>query len=446
MLTIGSLCTGYGGLDIAVEEIFDAELKWVADNEPPIARLLDARFPGIPNLGDITTTDWGSVPRVDIVTGGTPCQDLSHAGRRRGMSEGTRSNLWVQMRECIAAIGPRYVIWENVRGALNARADSEVESEPGLLGVGPGRPALRALGRVLGDLADLGFDAEWVSVRASEVGAPHGRFRVFLLARAADAASEPRDQRRLAASGEAEGGRAWADARGRGRAPATDAEDLGASRGWDSRARRTGPANDDGTAADPAGNGWHRRASTPIREPVDRAAAAGDRRGPAADTNRVAGQRGRGPGELAGTPRPAEGARDQRQRDGHPAGDRGPATADTNVDGLRGLRRLEALEPDADRRRGQGAAWGPFEPAIQRWEHTLGREAPRPTEPTGRAGTERLSSRFVEWLMGLPEGWVTGLGLGRTAELVALGNGVVPQQAFAALTLLTDRMTEEAIA
>ena len=78
--------------------------------------------------------------------------------------------------------------------------------------------------------------------------------------------------------------------------------------------------------------------------------------------------------------------------------------------------------------------WGIYGPAICRWECVLGRPAPPPTEP-GRT-SPRLSPRFVEWLMGLPDGWVTGCGLPRGAQLRALGNGVLPQQAAAALRQL----------
>jgi hypothetical protein len=81
-------------------------------------------------------------------------------------------------------------------------------------------------------------------------------------------------------------------------------------------------------------------------------------------------------------------------------------------------------------------AWGKFEPAIRRWEQTLGRPAPLPTKPDGKDGGHRLSSKFTEWMMGLPEGWVTGVGLTRNEELKACGNGVVPQQAELALRLL----------
>jgi len=81
-------------------------------------------------------------------------------------------------------------------------------------------------------------------------------------------------------------------------------------------------------------------------------------------------------------------------------------------------------------------SWGKFEPAIRRWEQTLGRPAPLPTKPDGKDGGHRLSSKFTEWMMGLPEGWVTGVGLTRNEELKACGNGVVPQQAELALRLL----------
>lgn len=83
-------------------------------------------------------------------------------------------------------------------------------------------------------------------------------------------------------------------------------------------------------------------------------------------------------------------------------------------------------------------AWGKFEPAIRRWEAVLGRPAPAPTKPDGKDGAHRLSSAFTEWMMGLPEGWITGVGLTRNEELKACGNGVVPQQAELALRMLLD--------
>ena len=82
--------------------------------------------------------------------------------------------------------------------------------------------------------------------------------------------------------------------------------------------------------------------------------------------------------------------------------------------------------------------WGKFEPAIKRWEATIGREAPEPTKPDGKDGAHRLSSKFTEWMMGLPDGWITDVGLSRNDELKACGNGVVPQQAELALRILLE--------
>ena len=189
----GELFAGYGGLALAVHEVFDAETVWVAEFDAAPSKILAERFPGVPNLGDVTAVDWAALEPVDIIAGGSPCQDVSAAGRRAGMTEGTRSNLWVAMREAIRIIRPEWVCWENVGGALSARATSESDVEPGegFMGDRPDGPSLRALGRVLGDLATLGYDAEWRTVRASDVGAPHQRARIFVLARRARAASDP---------------------------------------------------------------------------------------------------------------------------------------------------------------------------------------------------------------------------------------------------------------
>ena len=161
-------------------------VAWHCEFDKAPSAILAHHYPNIPNLGDVTKVDWEKVEPVDIITGGSPCQDLSTAGKRAGMTEGTRSNLWVNMREAIATIQPRLVVWENVQGALSAEAYSSSGMEPrqGFLGGGGGH--LRALGRVLGDLAALGYDARWTTLRASEVGVPHHRARVFLIAYPSD--------------------------------------------------------------------------------------------------------------------------------------------------------------------------------------------------------------------------------------------------------------------
>lgn len=172
-----------GGLDLATEAVLDAKPAWFVEFDKAPSKILAHHWPDVPNYGDVTKVDWEAMPHVDIITGGSPCQDLSTAGKRAGMTEGTRSNLWANMREAIATIRPKLVIWENVQGALSAKAasDSDMEPGPGLLGEG-GNGYLRALGRVLGDLAEIGYDARWTTLRASDVGAPHHRARVFLVA------------------------------------------------------------------------------------------------------------------------------------------------------------------------------------------------------------------------------------------------------------------------
>lgn len=87
--------------------------------------------------------------------------------------------------------------------------------------------------------------------------------------------------------------------------------------------------------------------------------------------------------------------------------------------------------------------WGKFEAAIRRWEQVINRPAPAPTKPDGKEGSHRLSSEFTEWMMGLPAGWITGVGLKRNDELKACGNGVVPQQAELALRMLLQGVNVE---
>jgi DNA (cytosine-5)-methyltransferase 1 len=157
-LRIGSLCTGYGGLDLAVEAVLDARLVWYAEVDRHACAVLAHRFPGIDNLGDIRTVDWGTIAPVDITTAGFPCQDISDAGTREGIA-GTRSSLWGSVADAIRVLRPGLVLVENV-AALQRRGLDLVQS----------------------DLATLGYDTSWTCLRASDIGAPHRRDRLFLLA------------------------------------------------------------------------------------------------------------------------------------------------------------------------------------------------------------------------------------------------------------------------
>jgi DNA (cytosine-5)-methyltransferase 1 len=182
-LKIGSLFSGYGGLDLAVQEMFDAEVVWHCEWEEAPATVLDKHWPNVPNYRDVSKVDWRNVEPVDILTGGFPCQDVSQAGRRAGLQSGTRSGLWSEFAKAIEILKPKYVVIENVRGLTSAKAYSDVEYCPWCLGeTDGGKPFMRALGAVLGDLADIGYSAEWEGVRASDAGAPHNRYRIFILA------------------------------------------------------------------------------------------------------------------------------------------------------------------------------------------------------------------------------------------------------------------------
>jgi len=380
----GSVCTGYAGLDMAVHEVLGGELVWVADIDPGASAILAHRFPSVPNLGDIGAVDWSAVEPVNVLTAGFPCQDVSCAGGRAGLREGNRTGVWAHVARAIDALRPSLVVLENVRGLLTFGADSNLEPCPWCMGDSGDESALRACGAVLADLADLGFDAEWALVSAVAVGAPHRRERVFIVAwPAADAYGSTERPRTLEAGsglvaaiqGDEEPGRG----RDRQHAAAEDA-DRATRREW--RIAAPGETESRGAWADAGGRG----------------------RAPAADT------------EGAGC------GRSKNARAGHGAA----------VTGRRAAEQPE--RPSCVR----ATEWGPYTLAIRRWEHVTGRSAPRPTDP-GRTG-ERLSPRFVEWMMGLPEGWVTDVpGLSRNAQLKALGNGVVPQQAAMALRMLLDR-------
>lgn len=191
-LRIGSLFSGHGGLDLAVEHVFNANTVWFSELNEPVARVFSHHWPAAPNLGDITTIDWSQVEPVDILIGGFPCQDVSTVGKRAGLAPGTRSGLWAHMAAAVDALQPEWVVIENVRGLLSSPATRPpaegddhdrrnpgdatpdgatlrgVESDPWHLGDNAARP-LRALGAVLGDLADLRLDARWIGLPASFV-------------------------------------------------------------------------------------------------------------------------------------------------------------------------------------------------------------------------------------------------------------------------------------
>ena len=429
-LRIAELCAGYSGLGMAVKSVLGGELAWTAEIDEDASKILAHRFPSVPNYGDITTADWPSIEPPDVFCAGFPCQPVSLAGKRLG--EADERWIWPAVAGAVRDLRPGLVFLENVSALV-----------------------VRGLAGVAADLAQIGYVGSWCCLRASDVGACHRRERVFILARpaAAHAGSERRDGRaRLGRDG-------W---------PAP----VGQQAGRNGRDSRSSPAKDPDRAT---GREW--------REPAPGQAAAGRPRpdtggsggAPAADSERdgLEGQRRDARARAGRSAAPARGCGpagsdraaadpEMRRRDDRvqyalepgapgrgsaPAGDAGggdlPA-ADADCRGFEELEELDSrtlarvsgtLRHDAI---GPVLDWGIYTLAIRRHERAFGRPAPRPTEP-GRTG-ERLSPRFVEWMQGLPEGWVTDVpGLSRNAQLKALGNGVVPAQAAMALRLLLDR-------
>ena len=285
-MKIGSLCTGYGGLDLAIEAAFNAETVWTCEIDRFASQIIEQRFDK-PNLGDLKTVNWQKVEPIDILTAGYPCQPFSHAGYRKGTED--ERHIWPHIKEIIGTLRPGLVILENVRGHLSLGFKD-----------------------VLKDLAEIGYDARWDIVRASDVGAPHQRARLFVIA-------YPNGEfGRIPLSHEA----------------IAYAVEYGFKRGFTSGHETT-----------------------------------------------------QSPASIA-----TFNAGDQFQ----------PHDGKMQKLGRRFASRREMQLQDVP-----------------------------PTLDDGK-----LSALFVEYMMGLPGGWVTGCSLSRAQQLKILGNGVVPQQAFHAITKL----------
>lgn len=159
MPTVGSLFAGIGGFDLGFTRA-GFQVAWQVEIDEWCRRVLAKHWPDARRHDDVKTfpptdsDEW----RVDVLCGGFPCQDISNAGKRIGI-EGERSGLWSEFARIVRVVRPRYVVVENVAALLD-----------------------RGLGRVLGDLASCGYDAEWDCLSAGAFGAVHFRERIFLVA------------------------------------------------------------------------------------------------------------------------------------------------------------------------------------------------------------------------------------------------------------------------
>ncbi len=167
LLTIGSLFSGIGLLDLGLEWAGLGPPKWQVEIDDYARRVLAKHWPDAIRLCDVRAVNGCLVPRVDVLAGGFPCQDISSAGRGAGLS-GRRSGLWFEYLRIVRELRPRFVIVENVAKLFT-----------------------RGIDVVLGTLAESGYDSLWYRLAASDVGAPHRRHRVFIVAwRMANASSE----------------------------------------------------------------------------------------------------------------------------------------------------------------------------------------------------------------------------------------------------------------
>lgn len=169
-LRVLDLFAGIGGFSLGLERTGGFETVAFCEIEPFCQKVLAKHWPGVPCYDDVRELTAerlaadGIVP--DVITGGFPCQDISVAGKGAGIADGTRSGLWSEIARLAGELRPRYVVVENVAALLS----------------GPGEQPGGWFGRVLGDLAALGFDAEWHCIPAAYVGAPHRRDRAWLVA------------------------------------------------------------------------------------------------------------------------------------------------------------------------------------------------------------------------------------------------------------------------
>ena len=266
---------------MAVEAYFGAETIWVSEFDKYASKVIEARI-NKPNFGNLKVIDWHNIEPIDILTAGYPCQPFSHAGLRKGAQD--ERHLWPYIKEAISILRPSYVVLENVRGHF---------------GLG--------FREVLSDLTDVGYDTRWTLIRASDVGAPHRRERLFILA-------YPNSAR-------------WAR---------TESGDVQAQQPRDSSSNLNEYTNTDGQRC-----------------------------------------------SLVG-----------------------------------------------DESRAQGHQGQPQSIARELVEAIYDKEIPPPLDEG------KLNVKFVEYMMGLPDGWVTDIDLPRSQKLKILGNGVVPQQAYRAIELL----------
>lgn len=394
-MKIGSVCTGYGGIELAMRNMFpDAHLEWTADIDKASSTVIQHRF-GVPNLGDLKKLDWASVPPVDFITGGYPCQPFSTAGSRKG-SEDPR-HLWPYLLHGLVVMQPEFAFFENVQGHVSL-----------------------GLGTVITDLEAFGYTPTWTVIRASDIGAPHRRARVFIFARRGffpvPNGWKPTKPGRIPNDGMICNGVVYTPSKTKvSEAP----KGLPTPKASDRKGYGPGDLKRDTIPL----AAIHHLLPTPTHDMYKESGICRDFGG---DLTHALSCGIHNPKLL-----PTPNAMDAIGR----RSDEALARAKTKG-GVSNLKDIELI------RNPVGTDFGKYTEAVSRWEDLIGR-APHPTEPSAKQNEDpRLSAKFVEWMMGLPEGWITSpdIDLSYKQQVKLAGNGVVPQQCEAAIRILFPRL------
>lgn len=397
-MNVVSLCSGIGGLDLAVEALTGGTTIAFAEVNEDAANVFSRHWPGVPNLGDLTSFDWSTLDDIDILCGGYPCQPFSSAGKRKGTDD--ERFIWPSILDAIRILRPRYTFFENVSAHLSLGFDW-----------------------VLSDLAAIGYDAEWGIVRASDVGACHRRARLFIFAW--DATGDQgwefhRESREIASNAASSNG------------GIKEHESVGAG---------------DGSSEFGESDSQDRLLPTPMtinrtseRAKTGRETSGPSRGGPSYGLEDVV--------KLLPTPNASQFNYNEdpeqwlkrreilaaKHTNGNGAGlPLGIAVKllPTPLSSMKGPSQAELDAGNPKSRLETVRNWGDYSESVVRWADVVGEDPPEPLDG------QHLSPEFVRWMMGYAPGWIDGLT--RSAQLRCLGNAVITRQAVHAFSGLIDR-------
>ncbi len=199
-MTIGSLFSGIGGLELGLERAGLGPVAWQVEIDPYCRAVLARHWPNAVRYPDVQRVGAATLSPVDVICGGFPCQDVSGAGKGAGLAVGTRSGLWYEYRRIVAELAPRVVVVENVASGKG-----------------------KWLCEVRSDLHALGYGTRAFAISAAAVGAPHLRRRIFVVGYRGGVGLEDHEQAGAAEGAACEPTLADRDGHGRERAQRHDA-------------------------------------------------------------------------------------------------------------------------------------------------------------------------------------------------------------------------------